>query len=497
MDFIQAKSKILTLYQEGATAYEKVRKEEYKQMYYAVLSHLDTGNMEWQNAVGNFLLHGALRYERFLAPRPNVDDRESYEMFCRFLKSLQKMDGKSVGRTAFLHLEKIQWDIYTKCSAMPCDDEMRKFLAECENDVRHIELNNGEARIVDNINKKKEELLELISGISNGNVRTEIHTTLPYMLTDTDSTVVMNMEGAKVEVAIKNQSQGSSIPIAEIAEGATMITAGPSKWTTTTCELDITAHCLIDPLEERQRVTLRRDEEKGYWNAVYDFTFRVVTQIWTYLQKNDELAGMWPPLPNDIHYISSKVLVNGKEIDGEFSTNPALVYRVTSLKKAPKWYEIEEEKTCWSDYAYMLAKVYGETGQMKEAIFWVNVAMEALVEEFVRRTAKTEEELAEIEGVTYQFDSAEEILCEQFPEMKGKVNWPKTEIHTSVFTKLKRAVNKSGLKAMQKDIMKKYSQVNAKRNTLFHGGDVEIDVEDVEKAFGAFAWLRENLTRGF
>jgi hypothetical protein len=35
--------------------------------------------------------------------------------------------------------------------------------------------------------------------------------------------------------------------------------------------------------------------------------------------------------------------------------------------------------------------------------------------------------------------------------------------------------------------------VNAKRNALFHGGDVEIDVEDVEKAFWAFEWLREML----
>lgn len=494
MELILAKSKILALYREGGIAYEKVGKEEYKQMYYAVLTHLDKGNAEWRTAVANFLLHGAMIYDRFLPPRPNVDDDNSYDMFCYFLNTLQKMDGKSYGRTAFLHLENIKWDVYRECSTMPCDDKMRKILAECENEVRNIELNDVEVRIVENINKKKEELLELISGIRDGSVRTEIHTTLPYMLTDTDATVVMDVNGVKVEVTIKNQSQGSSIPVAEIAEGATMTTAGPSKWTTTTCELDITAHCLIDPLEERQRVTLRRDEEKGCWNAVYDFTYRVVTQIWTYLQKHDGLAGMWPPLPNDIHYISSKVLVNGKEIDGEFATNPALVYRITSLKKASKRYEIEEEETCWSEYAYMLAKVYGETGQMKEAIFWVNVAMEALVEEFVRRTAKTEEELAEIEGVTYKFDTAEEILCEQFPEMKGKVDWPKTEIHTSVFTKLKRAVNKSGLKAMQKDIMKKYTLVNAKRNTLFHGGDVEIGVEDVEKAFGAFAWLREKLT---
>lgn len=494
MDFIQAKSKILALYRKGGIAYERVRKEEYKQMFYAVFSHIDKGNAEWRMAVANFLLHGAMIYDRFVTPRPNVDEQELHDMFCSFLNILQKMVGKSYDHTAFLHLDKIQWDVYRECSTMPCDDELRKFLAKCENDVRNIELNDGEARVIDIINKKKKELLGVISGIRDGNVRTEIHTTLPYMLTDTDATVVMDVDGVKVEVAIKNQSQGSSIPIAEIAEGATMNTAGPSKWTTTTCELDITAHSLIDPLEERLRVTLRRDEEKGYWNAVYDFTFRVVTLIWTSLQKHDELAGMWPPLPNDIHYIDSKVLVNGRKIDGEFSTNPALVYRVTSLKKAPKRYEIAEEDIYWSDYAYMLAKVYGETGQMKEAIFWVNVAIEALVEEFVRRTAKTEEELAEIEGVTYQFDSAEEILSEQFPGMKGKVNWPKAEIHTSVFTKLKRAVNKSGLKAMQKNIMKKYAQVNSKRNALFHGGNVEIDVEDVEKAFGAFAWLREKLT---
>lgn len=296
MDLILAKNKILSLYKEGGIAYEKVRKEEYKQMYYAVLSHLDKGNAEWRDAVGSFLLHGALRYDRYFVPRPKVDDEESYEMFYRFLNTLQKMDGKYFGRTAFLHLEKIQWDVYRACSAMPCDEELKTFLTECENDVRKIELNDVEARVIENINKKKEEILELISSIKDGNVRTVIHTTLPYMLTETDATVVMDMDGVKVEVAIKNQSQGSSIPIAEIAEGATMSTAGPSKWTTTTCELDITAHCLIDPLEERQRVTLRRDEEKGYWNAVYDFTYRVVTQIWTYLQKHDELAGMWPPL---------------------------------------------------------------------------------------------------------------------------------------------------------------------------------------------------------
>lgn len=113
MDYTQAKNKILSLYKEGGIAYEKVRKDEYKQMFYAVLSHLDKGNAEWRNAVGSFMVHGALRYDRFGTLRPKVDDEEEYEMFCRFLNTLQKMDGKFIGRTAFLHLEKIRWDVYS------------------------------------------------------------------------------------------------------------------------------------------------------------------------------------------------------------------------------------------------------------------------------------------------------------------------------------------------------------------------------------------------
>ena len=119
--------------------------------------------------------------------------------------------------------------------------------------------------------------------------------------------------------------------------------------------------------------------------------------------------------------------------------------------------------------------------------------MEALIEEFIQRIAKSKEMLAEIEGEEHKFDTAEEILTQQFPEMKGRVKWPDIVIHTSVFTKLKRAIRMSNKVHLQKDILKKYSQVNAKRNTLFHGGSVNIEVEDIEKAFNAYEWLREHL----
>lgn len=48
MDYILAKNKVIALWKEGGIAYERVKQEEYKQMYYAVLPHLKDRGTEWQ-----------------------------------------------------------------------------------------------------------------------------------------------------------------------------------------------------------------------------------------------------------------------------------------------------------------------------------------------------------------------------------------------------------------------------------------------------------------
>lgn len=494
MNFIQAKNQILSLWRHGDSAYEKIKKEDYKQMYFAVFSQRYSGNDEWKNAIGKFLIRGAIAFDRFGEPRPNVVNEECYNMFCCFLSSLQKLDGKHFERTAFFHLERIQWDIYSKCSLNPCDENIKEFLERREEETENISLSDENKIVVENINKKKEEIISLINNIRGGSIRTKIHTTLPYKLTNTNATIRIEVDGIEVEVGISNHSQGSSLPMVNIAEGSTMSTTGPSKWTTTTCELDIEAHCLINGLQECPMVTLMEKDQERYWTVAFDFTYRVISAIWSYFQQHEKVDGSWPPLPNDIQYIHYHVYAGNKEYDGELSTNPALIYHVSSLKKEPKHYEIgKPEMLFWSIYTFMLAKLYAESGQLKEALFWLNVSTEALVEEFVQRIALSKEMLMEIEGDEHKFDTAEEILSEQFPDMKGKVKWPETIIHTSVFTKLKRALKISGMTVNQKDILKKYSQINAKRNNLFHGGSAEITIYDIEKAFDAYIELKECL----
>lgn len=494
MNDIQAKNRILSIYREGRDAYEKVKTDEYKQLYYAILKHIKTAKNELKVAIDEFMWYGVYTFDRFVGFRPEFVNMERYDMFCRFLSTLQEMEGSFYGRTYFFHLERILWDIFYECSLLPYDEKMESFLYECEEKIKKIPLPKAEERIENNLKEKKAEIGAIINCVRNGQIKTKIHTTLPYKLTDTDAKVILKVDGISVETSLKNHSQGSTIPGTSISEGATMNTSNPSRWTTTTCELDIVADCLIDGLELKPSITLQEKENGRCWIASYDFTYKVVSALWMHLQQQDKNSAGWPPLPTDIHYIDFRIVIGDKEYEYECRSNPALVYHVTSLKKEPQNYEFIDEFPNWSVYAFQFAKVYAKSGQLKEAIFWLNVSSEALVEEFVQTTANTKELMAKIEGEEHKFDSAEEILAEQFPEMAGKVKWPNTVIHTSIFTKLKRALKLSRISTIQKEVLKKYSQVNAKRNTLFHGGNVEISTADVKKAFAAYDWLKEKLS---
>lgn len=491
MQNLQTKNRILTLFEGGNQAYERVSKEEYRQLYFSVRSEIGKDGKKLNLAIGEFLLHGAMKYNRFIGLRPQSVDEEYYDMFCNFLDSLQKFDGTFTGRTYFLHLDRIIWDLYRNCSLLPYNEEIEVLLKDYENEIENLVLPAGSEKVVNNLKVKKSEVLELIRAIRNGKIKTAIHTSLPFALTNTKAEFNVIIDGVRTHVKVRNHSQGSSLPFASITEGSSMTTTGPSKWSTTACDLDIVADCLMDGLELKECVTLQKKEDERFWTAVFDFTYRTVSKIWMFMQQHDDVKGTWPPLPNDLHYLQYRVFSGDKEIDSEGTTNPALVYHVRPLNKPMQCYEITDDSYDWSQYAYQFAKVYAESGQLKEAIFWLNVSVEALIEEFILKVATTTELRQEIEGEEHKFDSAEAILVQQFPEMAGKVMWPDTVIHTSVFTKLKRAVAHTSLASQKKEIIKNYQKVNAKRNALFHGGSIDITIEDVEKAFNAYGWLKD------
>lgn len=495
MNYALAKKRILSLAEQGDEAYSKVSKEEFRQLYFAIQHNKIRNDSRWNHAVGKFLLRGTIAFDRFVGLRPKCITEELYETFCLFLAALQEHDGKFMGRTAFPRLHRIKWDIFRKCNFSSIDDTVKCFFDNCIDDVNCIDIPTGDIRVTNNITQEKEFLLGFIDNVRNGNIETVIHTSLPYKLTDRNATIHLVMDGVDIEITTKNVSQGSSLPIINIAEGSTMETFGPSKWTTTSAELDIVCHCLIDANKEIPRVTMHRSEsEEFHWTTIFDLTYKIISAVWKHLQQQEDAVSLWIPLPNDIHYINYKVCAGDHEYDSMYTTNPALVYRISSIDKPIKNYNFTtSDELSWSTSAFQLARLYAECGQLEESIFWLNVSTEALVEEYIQRIATTAELRDEIEGEEKKYDTAEEILSEQFPEMKGLVRWPDTIIHSSVYTRLKRAIKINQSQLNQKDILKKYSMIQSKRNSLFHGRNETIHITDVEKAFNAYNWLKQHL----
>ena len=141
--------------------------------------------------------------------------------------------------------------------------------------------------------------------------------------------------------------------------------------------------------------------------------------------------------------------------------------------------------------------MYLELGDTNEALFWVNVAVEALI---IRRFQEIEAlvgspGLAEELGSPKEFwADAEEMLAQQYPCMAGKVKWPSSQIHVSLFGKIKALCRRVPMQATHKEIIKQYRVISGERNDLFHGKmGGRTSVETVLKAFDALKWINEKM----
>lgn len=150
----------------------------------------------------------------------------------------------------------------------------------------------------------------------------------------------------------------------------------------------------------------------------------------------------------------------------------------------------------WHEKCRSLALMYLSSGETNEALFWLNVGIEAFFTRAFKQIAHQvrrpdlEQELASPKAF---WTPAEEVIAKQFPEMAGRVQWPDETIHVSMFGKLKHLHRTVAMKTNLKEITKHYKLVQKGRNTLFHGTSVErIAVKEVPEALESFDWIVQN-----
>lgn len=141
--------------------------------------------------------------------------------------------------------------------------------------------------------------------------------------------------------------------------------------------------------------------------------------------------------------------------------------------------------------------MYLELGDTNEALFWLNVGVEALIlERFGQIEAMTG-----IIGLAGQLGNprefwaqAEEVVAKQFPHMAGQVRWPSAALHVSVFGKLKVLYRRVRMRTPLEELLRQYRDISGNRNDLFHGkSTARTSVLDIVKAMAALSWIDDHM----
>ena len=140
--------------------------------------------------------------------------------------------------------------------------------------------------------------------------------------------------------------------------------------------------------------------------------------------------------------------------------------------------------------------MYLEIGETNEALFWLNAGIESLFQnrfkEIALATGRTNLE-DELNSPNVYWNDAEEIVKKQFPELAGKIEWPDSKSHVSLYKKLKCLHTFVPMKTSVKELTAKYNKISKHRNSLVHGViDQPLPANVVKEALSSFDWINEN-----
>lgn len=505
MDKINAKNIIIKMSDnDNRDEYDNMAKIDYKQIYYALSSNISSSKDSLHIALCKFLYYGALKYDKFSIPTPNDCDEDDFTMFKNMVMSLSKTEGKSSINVPTLKLDILKWKIYNAFNFKYIDETAKELIVEYQKELSNIKLEsstiNLESRYpkeMTEFNEHKENISKILSGLESNSFYTTMETILPYIFVKKETQLNFKMEKITFKIEITPKYIENKESLIGTNPNNVVEESGASRWQNGMSIIKITTNSLIDDSKRMPSLVLYPDEDSipiENWNFLFTLTYNIIEKIWWNLKALNIETSNWAPVPKDIPSILFRQLINEEQIGFKLITNPSNIYKIYPRASDNNSYNLGELKDItWAKKCKMYANIYAETGQYKESLFWLNVAVESLIEDFVNSIIEDKSVLKKLlEGVN-AFKSADDILVEQFPAMKGKVKWPETQKHPSVYNLIKDALSNSKTNLNRKNIQKKYSIINNMRNDLFHGKNVTIDVEKLRQAFEAYELLNNEL----
>lgn len=422
-------------------------------------------------------------------------------VFDRFLVALEAADPAGNNNVALLRLHQIKTKLYDAFAVKTMHDLVLSVdeakLGELEEACQALSEPSDAGKRQDFANEKA-RVLSLITSLRSGSVSLKIETSLPHPV------VLHTVEGTGTWRGL--DFRYAVVPEAADTEGlaaldaATIRTVGPSRWPSGTSKVSLTLSALVDHAQPSPLLAIPSTQADGPFESqplVQSVAYELIHDLIVGIQerKPDIVDPVWSVRPRDLSRSGFSSIADDVAV---FSA-PLLAlsgWRVTVLDKSTTSIDFESlaSPPYWS-ICRRNAQAYLGLGATREALLWLNMGVEALIDERIDELRESAPETFDVlTSSKLVFQEAEEVLGQQFPDMAGKVAWPDAAIKPSRWSQIKglhRAFNRPG---SFKEPQNHYKTIVNRRNGVVHGSDsTPVDASEVSNGLQSLAWLANNL----
>jgi len=480
-------------------AAKKISDDDLVAMLDTVLEEIFNPYKRISGEIERLVYAGCVRFDRWFAPSPYVVKSNQKSRFKKFVTAMKHVEGKSPTNCPVFEIHALRDELYSAIDNAPLSLHKHEVIDSFE--IRLSQISRPpESLKLKEYSEQKRKVELIIEGIRDGSLRTILTFRIPYIIHKQN----LGLGFTWREVPARMYIQPIFKPLEETfmaVEGGVSLSIGASRWQTGFSEIVLELAALIDGSaysESLQSLPGHKLPVAG-WPKSFTSAFEIFHDVaWNV---RDQLGAHqdWIPAPRDVSSLTFCLRSATEErIEWIVKGSPATLVEVFSPASDALEIELGELKPLsWDAECRSRAQMYLELGDTNESLFWVNVAVEALITKRFQEI----EALVGSPGLTDKLRSpkefwaeAEEIVAKQYPDMVGKVEWPSAQIHVSLFGKIKALYRLISMQTSGNELIEQYRVISGERNDLFHGKrGGRTSVQTVLKAFDALEWIRENM----
>lgn len=463
----------------------------------SLISSIACGSSTDKQAREFFLFDACTRLDRWRCPTPFVVTLEHRTDFRKCAMMFSEYESRHPMNSPIFVLHAFRDELYEKFSGIPLPlnseelmtlDELWGRIVELQRPLSPTKRTEFDSEFI--------VISGIVDGLRDGTLRTVLSTSLPYAI----SAQPIDLKTKHREIELT----GSLIPHFQNPSG-TFVSGGgatimaemnTTRWPGGTTSVELRFSALVDPSVEAPalRIPSGGGIPRDTWPNGFNVAFDVIYGVCWHLRSLQSESFGWIPSPSDIGQLHSRMTCSSNDNFGWIlRNNPASLMKAFAPASEPLVMEGELQPIPWHRKCRELAQQHARVGDMREAVFWLNVGVESLINERMRAAvarAGSPIDLDSLDGKDAYWDEARQLVSAVSKGVAEQINWPDNKQKPSRFRQIKYVCKKIEGAPPFAEVQSNYAKVSKERNALFHGeNDSSVSVETVVEATAGYDWL--------